>query len=47
MVVTRYDVIVVGAGPTGLLAASELAVQGIEVLVLEQLAEPITTIKSG
>ncbi|WP_181774958.1 FAD-dependent oxidoreductase [Amycolatopsis pittospori] len=41
------DVIVIGAGPTGLLAASELALQGVRVTVLERLDEPDTTIKSG
>ncbi|MFE5123730.1 FAD-dependent oxidoreductase [Streptomyces sp. NPDC056669] len=43
----RTDVIVVGAGPTGLLLASELALQGVQVTVLERLQEPDTTIKSG
>ncbi|GCD94615.1 FAD-dependent oxidoreductase [Embleya hyalina] len=43
----RSDVIVVGAGPTGLLLATELAVQGVRVTVLERLAEPDSTIKSG
>ncbi|MEV7548064.1 FAD-dependent oxidoreductase [Amycolatopsis sp. NPDC089917] len=43
----RTDVIVVGAGPTGLLAASELALRGVRVTVLERLEEPDPTIKSG
>ncbi|WP_280427810.1 FAD-dependent monooxygenase [Nocardia brasiliensis] len=34
------DVIVVGAGPTGLLLAGELRLAGAEVVVLEQLPEP-------
>ncbi|MFD5090113.1 FAD-dependent oxidoreductase [Amycolatopsis thailandensis] len=44
---TSADVIVVGAGPTGLLAAGELALRGVRVTVLERLAEPDPTIKSG
>lgn len=33
---TRTDVIVVGAGPTGLMLANELAIGGIDVVVLEK-----------
>ncbi|WP_370308175.1 FAD-dependent oxidoreductase [Amycolatopsis sp. WAC 01375] len=36
----RTDVIVVGAGPTGLFLASELALRGVRVTVLERLDEP-------
>ncbi|MFC3451495.1 FAD-dependent oxidoreductase [Amycolatopsis speibonae] len=43
----QTDVIVVGAGPTGLFLASELALRGVRVTVLERLEEPDTTIKSG
>ncbi|GAA1092932.1 FAD-dependent monooxygenase [Streptomyces javensis] len=43
----RSDVIVVGAGPTGLFLAGELALQGVRVLVLERLPEPDPTIKAG
>ncbi|MGC0421620.1 FAD-dependent oxidoreductase [Embleya sp. AB8] len=43
----RTDVIVVGAGPTGLLLAGELALQGVRVTVLERLREPDSTIKAG
>jgi bifunctional hydroxylase/dehydrase len=35
------DVIIVGAGPTGLMLAGELRLAGAEVLVLDRLAEPI------
>ena len=35
------DVIVVGAGPTGLMLAGELSLNGVSVLVLDRLAEPI------
>lgn len=34
------DVIVAGGGPTGLMLASELRLQGVHALVLERLAEP-------
>ncbi|AGP59725.1 FAD-dependent monooxygenase [Streptomyces rapamycinicus] len=43
----RSDVIVVGAGPTGLFLAGELALQGVRVLVLERLRESDPTIKAG
>ncbi|MEU5850319.1 FAD-dependent oxidoreductase [Saccharopolyspora shandongensis] len=43
----RTDVIVVGAGPTGLLLAGELALQGVQAMVLERLDVPDPTIKSG
>ncbi|KAB2343601.1 FAD-dependent monooxygenase [Actinomadura rudentiformis] len=35
------DVIVVGAGPTGLMLAGELRLAGVETLVLDRLAEPM------
>ena len=40
------DVMVVGAGPVGLLAAIELALGGVGVLVLERLAAPSTAMKA-
>ena len=40
------DVVVVGAGPVGLLSAIELALGGLRVLVLERLACPSQTIKA-
>jgi 2-polyprenyl-6-methoxyphenol hydroxylase-like FAD-dependent oxidoreductase len=36
----EFDVIVVGAGPTGVLLAGELRLHGVRVLVLEKDAEP-------
>lgn len=35
------DVIIVGAGPTGLMLAGELGLHGISVVVLDRLAEPM------
>ncbi|CAN5209833.1 FAD-dependent monooxygenase [soil metagenome] len=43
---TQADVIVVGAGPVGLLAAVELSLAGVSVLVLERLAAPNTVTKA-
>ena len=40
------DVVVVGAGPVGLLAAIELTLGGVRVLVLERLAAPSAMIKA-
>ena len=40
------DVVVVGAGPVGLLAAIELALGGARVLILERLAVPNTASKA-
>lgn len=42
-----YQVGVVGAGPTGLLVAAELATAGVSVVVLDRLETPDTTIKAG
>lgn len=41
------DVAVIGAGPTGLMLAMELALGGAKVRVLERLGEPDGTIKAG
>ena len=40
------DVLVVGAGPVGLLLAAELALAGVRSLVVERLAEPSTETKA-
>jgi len=42
-----YDVIISGAGPTGLMLACELRLHAVSVLVLERLAEPDQTVKAG
>lgn len=43
----EIDVLVVGAGPTGLMLAIELVLGGARVTVLERLTEPDETIKAG
>jgi rifampicin monooxygenase len=40
------EVIVVGAGPVGLMLAAELGLHGVDVLVLEALAEPSPHVKA-
>lgn len=42
----NMDVVVVGAGPVGLLAAIELTLGGARVLVLERLATPSTAMRA-
>ncbi|MEU7580023.1 FAD-dependent monooxygenase [Streptomyces sp. NPDC041068] len=39
-VMERADVVVIGAGPTGLMLAGELRLGGADVIVLERLTEP-------
>jgi 2-polyprenyl-6-methoxyphenol hydroxylase-like FAD-dependent oxidoreductase len=41
------DVVIVGAGPTGLMLAVELVLGDAKVVVLERLTEPDQTIKAG
>src|SRR6202453_3794179 len=43
----QVDLVVVGAGPVGLLTAIELALGGTRVLVLERLAAPSLDMKAG
>ncbi|MEU6124476.1 rifampin monooxygenase [Streptomyces sp. NPDC047123] len=43
---TDADVIVVGGGPTGLMLAGELRLQGVRTLVLERDAEPPEVVRS-
>ncbi|MGC4744982.1 FAD-dependent oxidoreductase [Micromonospora sp. DT201] len=47
MLPTSTDVLVVGAGPTGLATALTLARRGIDVTVLDQQAEPATTSRAA
>jgi 2-polyprenyl-6-methoxyphenol hydroxylase-like FAD-dependent oxidoreductase len=42
-----YDVLVVGAGPVGLMLATELQLAGVRVVVVERLTELDTAIKAG
>jgi 2-polyprenyl-6-methoxyphenol hydroxylase-like FAD-dependent oxidoreductase len=41
------DVVVVGAGPVGLMLACELGLAGVDVVVAERLTEPDMTVKAG
>ena len=43
----QVDVVVVGAGPVGLLTAIELTLGGVRVLVLERLAAASMVMKAG
>jgi len=43
----QVDVVVVGAGPVGLLTAIELVLGGVRVLLLERLAAPSKVLKAG
>ncbi|NUS45912.1 MAG: NAD-binding protein [Mycobacteriaceae bacterium] len=43
----KVDVVVVGAGPVGLMLACELAAAGVEVLVVERLVHIDPTVKAG
>jgi len=43
----QADVVVVGAGPVGLLTAIELTLGGVRVCVLERLAAPSLVLKAG
>ena len=47
MVASILDVIIVGAGPTGLLLAGDLAVAGVQAVVLDRAAEPVQTPKGN
>ena len=47
MSITDYDVLVAGAGPVGLMLATELRLAGARVLVVEQRTEFDTAIKAG
>jgi len=40
MLKSNYDVIIIGAGPGGLTAASLLAKRGVDILVVEQQGLP-------
>jgi 2-polyprenyl-6-methoxyphenol hydroxylase-like FAD-dependent oxidoreductase len=41
-----FDVIIAGAGPTGLMLASELRLHGVDALVLERDVEPTVVVRS-
>src|SRR5277367_3208887 len=44
---TDYDVLVAGAGPVGLMLATELRLAGVRVLVVERRTEPDPAGKAG
>ncbi|WP_329051598.1 FAD-dependent monooxygenase [Amycolatopsis sp. NBC_01488] len=46
MHVLDTEVVVAGAGPTGLMLANELALAGVDVQVLEQMHEPTGSSKA-
>src|ERR1700704_2655172 len=46
MGVFMIDVIVAGGGPTGVLLAGELRLQGVDALVLEKDAEPTRIVRA-
>jgi 2-polyprenyl-6-methoxyphenol hydroxylase-like FAD-dependent oxidoreductase len=43
--IDTYDLVIAGAGPTGLMLAGEVAAAGCSVLVLEQAASPTSPLK--
>src|SRR5262245_46333607 len=43
----RQDVVIIGAGPTGLMLAGELAAAGMGAVVLDRAAEPVLTPKGN
>jgi 2-polyprenyl-6-methoxyphenol hydroxylase-like FAD-dependent oxidoreductase len=43
----NWDVVISGGGPVGLMLACELRLKDVNVLVVERLAEPDSTIKAG
>ena len=47
MTTFRTQVVVVGAGPVGIFAAYILAIQGIEVIVLEEATEGQTDMRAS
>jgi 2-polyprenyl-6-methoxyphenol hydroxylase-like FAD-dependent oxidoreductase len=47
MAETDTDVIIVGAGPTGLMLARELGLQQVPTLVLERREQPNSVARAG
>ena len=45
---TEYAVVIVGAGPTGLMLAGELALAGVDVVIVERRAsQSLTGLRAG
>ncbi|HMM41643.1 MAG TPA: FAD-dependent oxidoreductase, partial [Thermomicrobiales bacterium] len=45
---STYSVVIVGAGPTGLMLAGELALAGVDVAILEQRSgQDVTDARAG
>jgi 2-polyprenyl-6-methoxyphenol hydroxylase-like FAD-dependent oxidoreductase len=44
---TEHSVVIAGGGPTGLMLAGELALAGVDVAIVEQLAASVPALACG